>query len=131
MFVEGYSYHAVAARTGVPETTLKRWGKRGAWNTLRRRTDELGEQLANMAVELARAAAESGDANQTFAARDAARLIGVDGGRDTADARVVARAFIEVLSADPELAELQPLLRKYRKEIVRKVADAAERMEAA
>lgn len=129
LFVEGHSWPAVSRRVGVPEGTLKRWGREGRWLKARRRLDELEGRVTDLLADMVDAARESRDPQQVFAAQHAARMVGLDRpAAPPADVRTVAKALVRVLDAHPLIG---PILRRdgERRAVVELVASEAERLE--
>jgi hypothetical protein len=128
LFVSGCSYEEIHGRTRVPLSTLKRWGRKEEWKAQRELSGDLERKARDLVLQLTAAAGESRDPQQAYAALSAARLAGLHG-RSAAPpaAATVARALIEVLAGDPELG---PILKKRKRELVTRVAEAAERLES-
>jgi transposase len=127
LYIAGYSGSAVAERVGVAESTVKRWARRGDWAGARALHRQIEADAARLAQEMTVAAADSRDAQDTYAAVMARRAAGIGRAEPVhPEPRRVARALIRVLGAD---AEFGPLVRRRGSELVDLVAAEVERME--
>jgi hypothetical protein len=118
----------VERRTGVSRASLQRWKTEEGWDELRDQHRALELESRELALQMTRAARESQDPQQAYAAMQAARLAGL------AEAPVahpapgeVAKAILVVLDEDPELG---PVLRRKRKLVIERILERVEMMEA-
>ncbi|HEX8321022.1 hypothetical protein [Longimicrobium sp.] len=120
MIVAGWSQAHVSRELEIPAATLKRWVKAGGWARLRRQAEELQRNAGELVLGMMRAARDSHDPQQAYAAATAARLSGLMRppalGPTPAE---VAEALLDVLIADPELG---PALRRRRAEVLTAVS---------
>lgn len=128
LYLAGWSYRRITLELGVAKSTLIEWSKADEWNALRAKQRELQRVSADLVLELARAARETRDPQQAYAAMTAARLAGLAEpapAERPPSAAEVAELLLRVLDEDVEFG---PLVRRRRREIVSRVADAAERL---
>lgn len=117
----------IVRELGVSRATLVRWIRSGDWPRRRAEAKELEREAGALLLEMTRAARVSRDPQQTYAAMQAAELAGlrapVDPGPRPTE---VAKRLLQALAAH---AELGPLVRKHRAEVIATVMREVERME--
>lgn len=128
LFINGRRPGAIARETGVSRATLQRWRKEDEWDELRQRNRQLEREAQALTLALTRAARESGDPQQTFAAVQAAKIAGLAEAQPIHPAPAeVAKALLLEMEEDPELG---PIVRRKRKQIIERILNRVERIEA-
>ena len=129
LFINGWGVDRIARERGISRATLQRWRKEEAWDQLREQNRQLERSARVLALEMTAAARESGDPQQAYAAMQAARMAGLAEAEPLQPPPAeVAKALLVVLEEDVELG---PILRRKRKEILSRILDRVERIEAA
>lgn len=116
LYVAGRGIGRIADTTGVSRATLQRWSAEEDWTGLRDQARALEREATALAVEMTRAARQSSDPQQAYAALQAAKLAGIsetDGLHPPPED--VAKALLVVLARDPEFG---PLVRRRRKDVI-------------
>lgn len=119
LFLAGVAGARIQRETGVSRATLSRWAREGNWQELREQSRALEREAGALVLELTRAARESRDPQQAYAAMQAAKVAGLAGEAPIHPPPAeVAKALLGVLARD---AEFRPLLTRRRADVLEAV----------
>lgn len=126
----GWTYQRIADELSVGKTTLLRWSSSEGWDELRLQHESIERESSRLLLRMLQVAQETGDAQATYAAVQAAGLAGVDLGgtpEPGPSPKQCAVILLDVLGKHPDIG---PVVRRYRNEVVRLFLQEVDRLEA-
>lgn len=126
LYVAGWTFQDIAERLGVAKSTLIRWSGEEDWPEFKAQQEQLEREALALMVDMTRAARESGDPQQAYAASVMAKIAGVSSAEEDPGPKPtdVAMALLDALMLHPDVG---PVVRRHRREVLRLTMRELER----